>query len=240
MGNVAQIETRTMDRSITSRQIRDLALISGGFLAATFPFLLLWRTPMARGYALMIFFLGLTIAAANYVGRAVELAGDRAADGRSGSGRSWLQTIAPLTAALVLAAAVFSALCWLLSEGVEDPPIAPMLAFMSLVPAIGITPYFVFALRRRFAAVVFAVTLVGAMKLIGCLIVVLIYGWDADEQGRLGLPWHRPDLLVWLFWSLTTMLSVTLYVLAAGRYRTVKGTGTPSVGPPDTNLKSFA
>jgi hypothetical protein len=200
------------------RQIRDLAWVGGATLAATFPLLLVWRAPWARGYALMIFFLGCTIAAANHVGRAIGLNSNRIPGGALRSGASWSQIIGPLASALIWAAAVFSALCWALSEGVEDPPIAPMLAFMSLVPAIGVTPYFVLTLRRRLAAVVFTVALVGCMKFVGAIIVVLIYGWDADEQGRLGMPWHRPDLLVWLFWSFTTALSLTLSALAARKY----------------------
>ena len=69
--------------------------------------------------------------------------------------------------------------------------------------------------RKTFAAVVFGAALVGSMKLLGALVVVLIYGWDADEQGRLGMPWNDPDLLVWLFLSFTTALSLACYL--AGR-----------------------
>jgi hypothetical protein len=207
-----------MDRNAYSRQMQEVALVIGVFLVVTFPLLLMWRAPWARGYALMLFFLGYTIAAANSTWHAIESGGKRMPGGGPPGSPSWAPTIAPLAASLVLAAAVFSALCWILREGVEDPFIAPMLAFMSLVPALGITPYFVLTLRQRFAAVVFTVALVGGMKLLGCLVVVLIYGWDADEQGRLGLPWHRPDLLVWLFWSFTAALSATLFVLAGRKF----------------------
>jgi hypothetical protein len=221
-----------MDRNAQSRQISDVALVIGVFLVVTFPLLLLWRQPWARGYALMLFFLGCAIAAANYAWRAIESGGERMPENGPPGGPSWAQTIAPLAAALVLSAAVFSALCWMLREGVEDPPIAPMLAFMSLVPAIGITPYFVLALRQRFAAVVFTVATVGCMKFVGALIVVLIYGWDADEQGRLGMPWHRPDLLVWLFWSFTAALSLTLFQLTARKFDNCRAVARLTEGCP--------
>jgi hypothetical protein len=212
--------------------MQEVALVIAIFLVVTFPLLLLWRQPWARGYALMLYFLGYTMAAANYAWREIESSGERVPEGEPSSGLSWAQTIAPLAAALALAAAVFSALCWILREGVEDPPIAPMLVFMAIVPALGITPYFVLTLRQRFAAVVFTVALVGGMKLLGCLIVVLIYGWDADEQGRLGLPWHQPDLLVWLFFGFTTALSATLFMLTARKFESCHSVAPLTEGCP--------
>jgi hypothetical protein len=204
--------------SIHHSMRREMVVTLALFVLVAIPFLLLWRTPWGRGYALMAYFLGGTMAAANFTYRIAVDGSDWSPPGERPAGDSWSRRLAPLTAALVLAATVFSVLCLVFREGVEDPAVAPMLAFMAIVPALGITPYFVFTLRQRFAAVVFTVALVGGMKLLGCLVVVLIYGWDADEQGRLGLPWHRPDLLVWLFWSFTAALSATLFLLAARRF----------------------
>jgi hypothetical protein len=204
--------------SIHRSMRQEMAMTLALFVLVAVPFLLLWRTPWGRGYALMAYFLGSTIAAANFTYRNFVDGGDWSPPGGRFAGDSWWGRLAPLTAAVVLAATVFSLLCLVFREGVEDPVVAPMLAFMAIVPVLGITPYFVLALRQRFAAVVFTVALVGAMKLLGCLVVVLLYGWDADEQGRLGLPWHRPDLLVWLFWSFTTALSAACGLLARRRF----------------------
>jgi hypothetical protein len=218
-----------MDRNACSRPMKEVAFIIGVFLVVT---LLLWRAPWARGYALMLFFLGYVIAAANYSWSAIESSGDRTPGSEPACGCSWGQTIAPLAAALIPAAAVFSALCWVLREGVEDALTAPMLAFMSLIPAIGITPYFVLTLQQRVAAVVFTVALVGCMKFVGTSIVVLTYGWDADQQGRTRMPWDQPNLLVWLFWSFTFALSATLFVLTARKFDIGRAVAPPAEGCP--------
>ena len=204
---------------VAYRRWREFWLTLGVFFVATLPLIILWRVPWARGYALMVFFLGCTVAAAKFVSRELAASGDAATRDSDGPRPTWGRMIAPLAVALIVAAAVFSAICWIFRAGVEDPPVAPMLAFMSIVPVLGITPYFVLRFGKLLPAVVFTVALVGGMKLLGCLVVVLIYGWDADEQGRLGLPWDRPDLLVWLFWSFTAALSLTFFLLAARRFR---------------------
>jgi hypothetical protein len=49
--------------------------------------------------------------------------------------------------------------------------------------------------------------------------VVLVYGWNAAEQGRTTMPWNHPDLLVWLFWGFTLALSLVFYNLGAKRFR---------------------
>jgi hypothetical protein len=177
----------------------------------------------------MAYFLGSTIAAANFT-FSVAAGGGGLAPGEHSARDSWPRRLAPLAAAVLLAAAVFSALCLVFREGVEDPPVAPMLAFMAVVPVLGITPYFLLTLRQRFAAVVFTVALVGGMKLLGCLIVASIYGWDADEQGRLGLAWDRPDLLVWLFWSFTAVLSAALGLLAWRKFDASQAAAQPVKG----------
>jgi hypothetical protein len=67
--------------------------------------------------------------------------------------------------------------------------------------------------RKPFAAVVFALALVGCMKLLGGVVVVLAYGWNASQQGHTRMPWTDPNLLVWVFWIATGVYSAALYVL---------------------------
>jgi hypothetical protein len=221
-----------------SRQLRELMPLCCVFCLAALPFILLWRSPWGRGYALMIFFLGGVIVAANSFRRDVRRSClTSAAEESEASGQTWAQRMLPLALALVVVATIFSSICLVFSEGVEDPFVAPMLAFMSLVPTLGITPYFVLALRKPFAAVVFTVSLVGSMKLAGCLIVVLLYSWDADEQGLLGMPWDHPNLLVWLFWSFTGALSLILFFLAARRFQTMQGSAA-SLFPQTTAVQT--
>jgi hypothetical protein len=59
------------------------------------------------------------------------------------------------------------------------------------------------------------------MKLIGGLVVVLVYGWHADRHvpPYTDMPWTHPNLLVWLFWINTGALSLSLYFLGARRFQ---------------------
>jgi hypothetical protein len=86
-----------------------------------------------------------------------------------------------------------------------------LLALSALVPSCCVVPYLTLVTRKPFAAVGFAVFLVGGMKLLGCAVVVLIRGWDAGEHGHLTMPWTRPNLLVWLFWLNSGVLSLGCY-----------------------------
>ena len=150
-----------------------------------------------------------------------------------------------LSVVLLAAFAVFSVVCLLLNNPhdfgtpkaeedqgiwwcafVFDTPhdfVAPMLALMTLVPSLCIVPYLVLVTRKPFAAVVFAALLVGCMKLLGATVVVLIYGWDADAQGRTKMPWNYPDLLVWLFWGFSAALSLTFWFFGMRRFRVIYG-----------------
>jgi hypothetical protein len=51
------------------------------------------------------------------------------------------------------------------------------------------------------------------MKQFGCVVVVLVYGWDASERGYTTTPWTHPNLLVWFFWLSTSILSLFHYFL---------------------------
>jgi hypothetical protein len=70
------------------------------------------------------------------------------------------------------------------------------------------------------------------MKLLGCVVVVLVYGWDASERGYTTMPWTRPNLLVWLFWLNTGVLCLVCYYLGVGRFRN----RTAHPGEPDAAL----
>lgn len=147
----------------------------------------------------------------------------------------WRGKIIALLTALLAAVAVFSVLClafnnppaneeqaiWWRSSPFQPPRdlIAPMLALMTLVPTLGVVPYLTLVTRSRFAAVIFTLFLVFCMKLLGGIVVVLVYGWDAAENGHTTMPWHHPDLLVWLFWGFTLALSLSFYFLGARRFR---------------------
>jgi hypothetical protein len=101
-----------------------------------------------------------------------------------------------------------------------DAFLAPGLAMLGIVPALCVVPAMLQATRQPFAAVVFSLTLVAMMKLAGCIVVVLVHGWDASEQGHTDMPWTHPNLLVISFLLATVLLSAVC--LTCG----FKGAGT--------------
>lgn len=115
--------------------------------------------------------------------------------------------------ALLAAFLLFSVLSLTLNDGRDF--IAVFLAFTILVPSLCVVPFFTLATGKPVAAVVFALFSVAAMKLLGCVVVVLIYGWNADRYGYTDMPWAHPNLLVWLFWGFTGVLSLSCYLLGA-------------------------
>ena len=149
----------------------------------------------------------------------------------------------PLGLVLFAAFAVFSLICILFNSPhdfgtpkaeddqgiwwrafIFDTPrdfVTPMLAFMTLVPSLCIVPYFVLVTRKPFAAIVFTALLIGCMKFLGATVLVFIYGWDADKQGRTHMPWNHPDLLVWLFWGFSIAFSLALFFAGARRFRMI-------------------
>jgi hypothetical protein len=91
------------------------------------------------------------------------------------------------------------------------------LGLLLIIPSICVAPTILLATRQPFATVVFSLTLVGMMKLLGCVVVVLTYGWDASEHGHTTMPWLAPNLLVWMFYALTAALSAGCFLYGLRR-----------------------
>jgi hypothetical protein len=204
------------------RELRELLPVWLVCVALPVPAILFWHSVHGRSMALGCFFIGCaTLVAFSF----------RPANLSTG----WREKMKVLLTALLAAFAVFSVLCltfnnppeseeraiWWRSSVFNAPRdlIATLLAFMTLAPSLGLVPYLMLKTRSRFAAVVFALVLVLGMKLLGAIVVVLVYGWNAAEQGRTTMPWNHPDLLVWLFWGFTLALSLVFYNLGAKRFR---------------------
>jgi hypothetical protein len=117
-------------------------------------------------------------------------------------------------AAILLSAWLcFSCICMLLSN--PDRIVCICLALGMLVPVFCIVPFYWLLTGWPLAAVVFTIFSVFAMKLLGNVVVVLVYGWDASDRGYTTMPWQHPNLLVWLFLFNTAFLSAFMY--CAGR-----------------------
>lgn len=128
----------------------------------------------------------------------------------------WYSKLAAAAIWLFAAWLVFAASCLPLAP--TDALVAAGLSLFGLIPALCVTPWMLSVTRNPYIATVFTLTLVACMKLLGCVVVVLIYGWDASERGYTGLPWLHPNLLVWSFWGFTAALSVVGYRLGSAKF----------------------
>jgi hypothetical protein len=185
-------------------QLRELLPAWGASILLPLLAMLFWRSEDGRHVALWCFFIGCASLVA-YAFRPGQW-----------SDHSWSDRMSAIGTALVLGWAVCS-LLWLAVVDSHDF-VALFLAFQILVPSMCVVPYLALVTRRPFAAVVFSLFLVGSMKLLGCVVVVLVYGWHADAQGYTTMPWTQPNLLVWLFWLNTSLLSLSFYLLGKRRF----------------------
>jgi hypothetical protein len=174
------------------------------------PVLLLWRTDDGSRAALGLFFVGSAALVAYSFKREAG-----AADGTARRRRTWRVRLGVVSAALLVSWLALSAA---LSVNDRGDFVFVFLALAALVPSCTVVPYLTLLTQKPFAAVVFTVFLVGSMKLLGCVVVVLLRGWDAGAGGHLTMPWTRPNLLVWLFWANTALLSLGCYCLGVRRF----------------------
>lgn len=210
------------------------------------PAVLFWHSVEGRSAALGCLFVGCTSLVAFSFRQDIRLSSDASTpDHQTDAQRVWRQKMLMLAFMLLSAFAVFSVLClafnnppeteeqaiWWRSSYFNHPRdlIAPMLAFMTLIPSLCLVPFLTLATRSCFDAVILTIFMVFGMKLLGAIVVVLVYGWNAAEEGHTKMPWNHPDLLVWLFWGFTAVLSVSFYFLGARRFRLARSI-QPSTG----------
>lgn len=197
-----------------SHELRYLAPAWLASVLLPWPVLLLWRSADGSALALGLFFVGSASLVAFSFQRDVNATGE----GESGHrGRIWRRRMAGPGVAQLSAWAVFSLAHLLLID--RHDYISVLLALSALIPCCCIVPYLTLITRKPFAAVAFTVFLVGCMKLLGCVVVVLVHGWDASEHGHTTMPWAHPNLLVWVFWANTGVLSLVCYWLGASCFR---------------------
>jgi hypothetical protein len=113
----------------------------------------------------------------------------------SDAGAVWRAKMAALGVAMIVAATSFCVGYWAITGQLESSVVS--LAFLSVVPALGLVPYLVLRLHHPYVAVLFASLLLGAVKLLGCVVVHLVYGPSALAEGRTAMSWDNPNLLVW-------------------------------------------
>jgi hypothetical protein len=186
--------------------------------------ILFWQSDQGRSYGLGSFFLGCTILAALAIHKKIRSPKTLSASGDAPverpNGRS---TMLALSLALFAAFVVFSALSLLVNDSQDC--VVPMLALMAIVPAIGMTPYFVLATRKRFAAIVFTIFLVGLGKSVAATAAEYVdpnapgrFAVNPDGSVYMPMPWSHPNLRVWLFWTYNGVLSLSFFLLAMRRF----------------------
>ena len=175
---------------------------------------LLWRSDEGLALALGLFFVGSASLVAYSFRRGVSATGNGDLGHRQ---RMWRTRVVAVTVALLANWVAFSLLHLALNDRYDV--VALLLALSALIPSCCIVPYLTQVTRNPFAAVVFTVFLVACMKLLGCVVVVVVYGWNASERGYTTMPWAHPNLLVWLFWANTGVLSLCCYCLGLRRFR---------------------
>jgi hypothetical protein len=193
------------------------------------PALVFWHSGEGRRVALCLFFMACCSLVAHAFRRESNGLGS---DEWERPERVWRERLMAVGGALLSASVVFS----VFSLTLNDPHdlVAVFFAFVIPIPAMCIVPYLTLATRKPFAAVVFTVFLMFCMKLAGCTVVVLVYGWNAVEHGHTTMPWTHPNLLVWLFFLNSSVLSLTFYLLGKSRFR------REMTVPRDTSLQPTA
>jgi hypothetical protein len=176
------------------------------------PVLIFWRSDDGAAAALWFFFIGCASLVARAVRRNINPV---PSDGGRSASQTWRRQMTSIAMALFCAFVVFSLLTFVCNR--QDASLV-FVAFLILIPSICIVPCLTLIARSAIRGVVFTLFLEFCMKLLGCVVVVLVYGWSADVQGQTAMPWTEPNLLVWLFWLNSSVLCTCCYLAGARRF----------------------
>ena len=188
--------------SIASDELRDMLPTWAVAVLLPLPAATFWQDGSGRSFAYIYLFLGCALVVAERFSCPGE-----AAEGP----HLWRSKMAALAVAAAGAVGVFTAFGW--SMGGRAGFEVPLLAALAVLPALGCVPFLTIRTGKPYAAVLFALLLMGAIKVVGCLVVRAVYGADALAQGYMTLPWEEPNLLVWLCLAGAILASVALHLL---------------------------
>ena len=116
-----------------------------------------------------------------------------------------------LYAALALNLAVFVAMG--LAAGVESKFPFPLMAALSVVPAMGLVPWLALRMQNPLRVIILAAVIELAAKLTGCVVARIVYGPNFQLEGRIAGDWSTARLMISTFWILSS--SFSLIALAA-------------------------
>lgn len=203
----------TLDSLSPGSGLRALMGVWG--VAAVLPLPALILTDPARGAELSCLYLGLSngLLATEFY----------RSWGPPGSVYSWRARTLATTIAILSNVALFIGFGLVIGVRTHFP--FPLMAVLSVIPAIGLMPWMLRRVSQHpYAAIVFTGFLVGACKLAGCVAARLVYGPDALAQGYMAADWRTAKLMITMLWTLSTLISLGM-LLADHRYFAQKGAG---------------
>lgn len=102
-----------------------------------------------------------------------------------------------------------------LSAGVPSNLPLPLLAALSVLPAIGLVPWLTLRWGQPYVALVLAGCAALLVKLAACVVARIAYGPDFIELGYVADDWRTAKLMISLFWSGVVALSLAGFVATA-------------------------
>ena len=140
--------------------------------------------------------------------------------GPPGSSASWRARMLGVVTAVAVNVALFVGFG--VAAGVQTHFPFPMMAVLSAIPAVGIVPWVLRRVGHPYASIILAAMLVFAAKLAACVVARFVYGPDYMERGYVSADWRTAKLMISLFWSFSTLLSLGLLL---AEYTSCKRTG---------------
>lgn len=136
--------------------------------------------------------------------------------GLPGSVASWSAMMRAIITAISVNVALFVGFG--LAAGVQTHFPFPLMAVLSVIPAIGVMPWMLRRVPQHpYAAIILSGFLIFACKLAGCVVARVVYGPDYIAQGYVAADWRTAKLMITLLWIFSTLLSLGL-LLADYRY----------------------
>jgi hypothetical protein len=96
--------------------------------------------------------------------------------------------------------------------GVQTNMPFPVMAVLSVIPAIGLVPWLTLRLRDPFIVLTLSALIVGMSKLAGCVVARIAYGPNYIAEGYVSDDWRTARLMITVFWTIATAISLGLLI----------------------------
>jgi hypothetical protein len=159
------------------------------------PAVMFWEDGASRAFAFAYLFLGCGFMSAERFSGQQPVFDYNSIPSSSRFNRTlWRSKMAALALASLIAVIVFCVV-WFAFSGTIDSGV-PIIALLSVMPALFLVPCFALRTRHTFTAVLLSALLLASIKIIGCVVVRFVYGPNALENGYMVMEWDASNLLV--------------------------------------------